>query len=172
MNVKGEFVLFFLVFGILAISLFAEGVTQTKDKKKTKISIYMDSQKDRLMVTEPSEGFSSKEIDKIIFNNKDYTKFAKKLLSSQPLCFASSRILIFGKESVKLINDQWKCAEGVLFIPGKKEILIITAVGISFDEGKKVLELKSAKVETISLDKKRKEKQEHQEMIIDLSKIE
>jgi len=170
MNIKIEVILILFVFGILGTILLAGVLKPTDDKKKTSMTIYMDSEKNRLVVNEPSGEFAAKEIEKIFFNKKDYTRFAEKLMSSQPLCFASSRILIFGKAKIVLKNEQWQCDAGTLFIPGEKEILIIDASGISLDEDLQMLNIKNAKVKQISLDKNLEVEKEQQGIIMDLSK--
>ena len=171
MNIKTELFLYFLVFCMLSIFLFSAKKGTAVDESKIETSIYMNPEKNTLLVTDQSEKSGSDKINRIFFKDRDYTKFAKDLMGKYPLAFASCRFLIFGKESVKLIKDQWKCEGGIIFIPGEKEIRFIDATCISYNEKKQILKAKNAKIEKLSLDMKHKEEKEEAEMTVDFSKI-
>ena len=157
----------------------SENKVEEKELKKmslnlsspTGVTIHMNSIDDTLTVTGHGLSDIDGKIQEVIFNNKDYTKFVETLIASQPLCFASSRILIFGEGSAELIDGQWKCDRGIIFIPGEKEIRIIDATGISFNEKRRILKAKNAKIEKLSLNMKHKETKEEPEMTVDFSKI-
>lgn len=171
MNKKLEIILISLVLVTMGALLFAGVENPTSDKKKTKITTYyMYPGENKLVVDESTEKSTGKEIVKIFFNNKDYTRFAEKLLASQPLCYASCRVLVFGKKRMVLKNEQWQCKKGILFIPGEKEILIIDASRISLDEDTKILNIRSGKVKHISIDTNLEVEKEQQKMVMDLSK--
>jgi hypothetical protein len=152
MNIKVKFTLILLIFLLFIAMLLSEAITPLKEIGKSKITTYyMYPGENRLIVDEEKEESSVKEVIKIFFNNKDYTRFAEKLLATHPLCFASCRILVFGKEKMVLKNKQWRCDAGNLFIPGEKEVLVIEAIGISFDEDTKILNIRTGNIKHISI---------------------
>jgi len=171
MTRKYTAILILLIIGIIGVLLFTGVITPTADRKKTKISTYyMYPGENKLVINETTEKSTGKEMVKIFFNDKDYTRFAEKLLVSQPLCFASCRFLVFGKERMVHKNKQWQCDAGLLFIPGEKEILIIDASRISLDEDEKILNIRSGKVKHISIDSNLEVEKEQQEMVTDYLK--
>jgi hypothetical protein len=171
MNIKIKFTLILLIFLLFMAMLLSEAVSPSGDKEKTKITAYyMYPGENKLVIKESPEKSTGKENVKIYFNDKDYTRFVEKLTASQPLCFASSHLLIFGKNRVTLKNKQWQCDAGILFIPGEKEISIIDASGISFDEDEHILSIKTGKVKHITIETNLEAANEQQEMIIDFSK--
>ncbi len=171
MTRKFTVILILVVIGIIGVLLFTGVIKPTADRKKTKmITYYMYPGQNKLVVDEPTEKSAGEKIVKIFFNDKDYTRFAEKLLASQPLCFASCRVLVFGKERMVHKNKQWQCDAGTLFIPGEKEILIIDASRISLDEDEKILDIRSGKVKHISIDTNLEVEKEKQEMITDYVK--
>jgi len=171
MNKKIIVISILIVFGILVVLLLTGVINTTANKEKTNASIYkMYPGQNRLVVHDSTGESTGKENVKIFFNNKDYTRFAEKLLASQPICFASSHLLIFGKNTVTLKNKQWQCDAGILFIPGEKEISIIDASRISFDEDEHILSIKTGKVKHITIETNLEVENQQQEMIIDLSK--
>jgi hypothetical protein len=171
MSRKITVILILVVIVAMSASLFAGDTKPTVENEKTRITTYyMYPGENKLVVNEPNEKSAGKEMVKILFNDKDYTRFAEKLLASQPLCFASCRLLVFGKEKMVLKNKQWQCDEGILFIPGEKEISIINASRISLDEDTKILDIKSGKVSRISIDTNLEVENEQQEMVMDYHK--
>lgn len=171
MSIKIKFTLILLIFLLFMAMLLSEAISPSADKEKTKITAYyMYPGENKLVIKESPEKSTGKEKVKIFFNDKDYTRFAEKLLASQPLCFASNNILIFGKNRVTLENKQWQCDAGILFIPGEKEISIIDAFRISFDEDAKILSIKTGKVKHITIETNLEVENQQQEMIIDFSK--
>lgn len=168
---KFEVTLILLVMVTMDASLLAGITNPTVENEKTKITTYyMYPVENRLVVDEPKEKSTGKEMVKIFFNDIDYTRFAEKLLASQPLCFASSRVLVFGNERMVHENKKWQCGAGILFIPGEKEILVIDASRISLDEDEKILNIRSGKVKHISIDTNLVEGSEQQEMVTDYVK--
>ncbi|MCX6584314.1 MAG: hypothetical protein NT166_29415 [Candidatus Aminicenantes bacterium] len=171
MNKKIGVISILIVFGILVVLLLTGVITPPANKEKANLTIYkMYPGQNRLVVDDSTGKSTGKENVKIYFNDKDYTGFVEKLTTSQPLCFASSHLLIFGKNRVTLKNKQWQCDAGILFLPGEKEISIIDASGISFDEDAQILSIKTGKVKHISLATNLEAANEQQEMIIDFSK--
>ncbi|MCX6584805.1 MAG: hypothetical protein NT166_31920 [Candidatus Aminicenantes bacterium] len=171
MNKKFEVIFILLVIVIMGSFLFAGVTNPTLENEKTRITTYyMYPGQNKLVVDEPTEKSAGKQMVKIFFNDKDYTRFAEKLLASQPLCFASCRVLVFGKKKMVLKNKQWQCKKGILFIPGEKEILVIDASRISLDEDEKILNIRSGKVKHIALDTNLEVEKEQQKIIMDLSK--
>lgn len=108
MNRKFTVILILLVIGIIGVLLVTGVINPTVKWEKTKISTYyMYPGENKLVIKESSEKSRGKEMVKIFFNDKDYTRFAEKLLASQPLCFASCRLLgsLEGKKWYLRINN-------------------------------------------------------------------
>ena len=167
MNSTVFLILCCLLLVFLGSTMMAEN--ESKKHKEEEMTLYMNSEKNSLMISE-SPGNKQKKIGKIYYNMKDYTKFIKKVLDSQPLTFASDKLLIFGPKEIIHKANVWSCSHGTVFIPGESEALIIKMSVIRYNEKTLVLTGKDSSKRRIPLDENLKEEvEELKEMTLDLS---
>jgi hypothetical protein len=166
MNVKLFLILLFTALIVVGCSIKTGKVNV--QKKRAGMTLYMEELKDKLTVSEA--GNTRKElgkIDKIFYNNKNYTSYAKELIDSRPMVFASPRFLIFGEGEVCLKSSVWKCPAGIVFIPGGKDVSFMEAKQISYHEEKEILKGENVILRKISLEGKEKEEHKSGNISID-----
>ena len=161
-------VLSIVTFLLASIPLLS-GEQMTNEIKKAGFTIFMDSRKDTLTIVENDENSSGNKFERIMFNDQDYTKYAAELLRSYPMSFASSKLVIFGNEGATLINDEWKCPKGIIFIPGEKEIMIAHASDIIFNEKTQTVDAKEVSIVKSCLGNKEKEEKKLDHWTLDLT---
>ncbi len=133
---------------------------------------YIDGQKSRLSIVEGKGEKDSGKIDKIYFNNKNYTRFVKGLISKKTLAFASSKLMIFSNEKVEFKSGKWQCSKGTVFIPGESGVMLLEAYGIIYDEEKQVLEIRDSKLKQMDLDGNIKQEQTLKNFSVELNEKE
>ena len=116
---------------------------------------YMDSQKGELRIVE-KKAAEGEEPNKIFFDNKDYTPFARELFSRHTMIFACNDLLIFGEGKAVINDDKVNCLEGVIFIPREQKIYILKAKDIVFQEAKKTIICSHAVLEEIPMNGEKK----------------
>ncbi|MCI0471934.1 MAG: hypothetical protein L0Y73_09760 [Candidatus Aminicenantes bacterium] len=116
---------------------------------------YMDSQKGELRIVE-KKAAEGEEPNKIFFDNKDYTPYARELFSRHTMIFACNDLLIFGQGKAVIKGDEVTCPEGVIFIPQARKIYILTAKDIVFNEVKKTINCSHAVLEEIPMNGEKK----------------
>jgi hypothetical protein len=167
MNTK---VLVLSIVAVLLVSItFLTGEQASNEVKKSGVTLFMDGQKDRLMIVGENDNSPVMKIERIMFNGKDYTEYAKELISSYPTSFASGKMLIFGNEGAALKGNQWKCPKGIIFIPGEKEIIIAHASDIRYNQMAQTVAAKEVSMLKSYLGKEEKEEKKLDHMTLDLS---